>query len=177
MPRLSYLRGEALAALGRLTEAETVSCWLPGVQPPSARDDRCSGGSRPVLVRVYAEQGRRPDADRTFEAARTLVEEFAVEVPESALRERFLKGAADLLPRPRRLTTRETAKRAFGGLTARQRNVVVLVGRGKSNREIADALVFGERTVETHVSHILDKLGFTSRAQIAAWAAERRLAG
>jgi DNA-binding NarL/FixJ family response regulator len=44
-----------------------------------------------------------------------------------------------------------------------------------SNREIAEALVIGERTVDAHVVHILRKLGFSSRAQIAAWVGERRL--
>lgn len=44
-----------------------------------------------------------------------------------------------------------------------------------SNREIADTLVVGERTVETHVSNILNKLGFNSRTQIAAWAVEKGL--
>jgi non-specific serine/threonine protein kinase len=47
--------------------------------------------------------------------------------------------------------------------------VAVLVTRGLSNRAIADALSIGERTVETHVSNILGKLAFGSRAQIAAW--------
>ena len=38
-----------------------------------------------------------------------------------------------------------------------------------SNKEIADTLVISRRTAETHVEHILTKLGFTSRTQIAAW--------
>ena len=46
----------------------------------------------------------------------------------------------------------------------------MLVAQGKTNREIADELVLGERTIETHVGNALSKLGFTSRAQIAAWA-------
>jgi non-specific serine/threonine protein kinase len=62
-------------------------------------------------------------------------------------------------------------------LTARECEVAALVGRGKSNREIAEALVLGERTVQTHVSHILAKLAFSSRAQIAAWAADHGLPG
>ena len=37
------------------------------------------------------------------------------------------------------------------------------MAQGKSNREIADALVLGERTIETHVGNVLSKLGFTSR--------------
>jgi DNA-binding NarL/FixJ family response regulator len=63
----------------------------------------------------------------------------------------------------------------FGGLTAREREVAALVARGRSNREIAAALVLGERTIETHVSNILAKLGVNSRQAIAAWAAERGL--
>jgi non-specific serine/threonine protein kinase len=46
-----------------------------------------------------------------------------------------------------------------------------------SNKEIAAALVISLRTAEGHVEHILAKLGFTSRAQIAAWGAELRVTG
>jgi DNA-binding NarL/FixJ family response regulator len=91
------------------------------------------------------------------------------------LRESFLKRATEMLPEARGLTPRQAAREASGGLTARERDVAALVSRGLSNREIADALVLGERTVQTHVGHILNKLGFSSRAQIAAWAAERGL--
>ena len=42
---------------------------------------------------------------------------------------------------------------------------------GLANREIAERLVLSDRTVETHVQHILTKLGFRSRTQVAAWAA------
>jgi DNA-binding NarL/FixJ family response regulator len=48
-----------------------------------------------------------------------------------------------------------------------------LIGRGLTNRAIADELVIGERTVEGYVSGILTRLGFTSRTQIAAWAVTR----
>jgi DNA-binding NarL/FixJ family response regulator len=60
-------------------------------------------------------------------------------------------------------------------LTQRERAVAALIARGKSNREIADSLVVAPRTIETHVHSILSKLGFTSRAQIAVWAAEKGL--
>ena len=49
----------------------------------------------------------------------------------------------------------------------------MLVARGMSNSQIAGELVISVRTVETHVQHILDKLGFSTRAQIAAWSAAR----
>ncbi|GGL12829.1 ATP-binding protein [Nocardia jinanensis] len=58
-------------------------------------------------------------------------------------------------------------------LTRREQEVATLVSRGLSNREIAGNLVIAQRTAETHVEHILTKLGFTSRVQIAAWIAEQ----
>jgi DNA-binding CsgD family transcriptional regulator len=63
--------------------------------------------------------------------------------------------------------------RSDDGLTAREREVASLVAAGESNREIAEALVISAGTAEVHVKHILGKLGFKSRAQIAAWVAER----
>jgi DNA-binding NarL/FixJ family response regulator len=60
----------------------------------------------------------------------------------------------------------------LGQLTPREREVAVLVARGNSNRQIGDAMVITERTVATHIEHILNKLGFTSRTQIGVWAAE-----
>ena len=61
----------------------------------------------------------------------------------------------------------------FGGLTAREREVAILIAQGRTNGEIAAHLVVSERTVESHVSNILGKLGFTSRAQIAVWTVEK----
>lgn len=58
-------------------------------------------------------------------------------------------------------------------LTRREREVAALVGKGLSNRDIAARLVLSHRTVEGHVEHILAKLGFRSRAEIAVWATTR----
>ncbi len=52
-----------------------------------------------------------------------------------------------------------------------------LVGRGLSNRQIADALVISERTAQTHVQHILLKLGVHTRAEVAAWIARLTASG
>jgi non-specific serine/threonine protein kinase len=54
-------------------------------------------------------------------------------------------------------------------LTARAREIATLIARGHSNRDISEQLVISEGTVEVHVKHILGKLGFRSRAQVAAW--------
>jgi len=58
-------------------------------------------------------------------------------------------------------------------LTRRERDVAALIARGQSNSHIVATLVVSARTVETHVQHIMDKLGCGTRAQIAAWAAAR----
>jgi DNA-binding NarL/FixJ family response regulator len=59
-------------------------------------------------------------------------------------------------------------------LTPRECEVAALVARGCSNRQIGQHLVVSERTVDTHVSHILRKLGLVARTQIAAWVVERQ---
>ena len=54
-------------------------------------------------------------------------------------------------------------------LTPREMQVARLISAGRSNKEIAAELVISQRTAEGHVERILTKLGFTSRAQVAAW--------
>ncbi|MFJ2198749.1 response regulator [Streptomyces violaceusniger] len=57
-----------------------------------------------------------------------------------------------------------------GSLTEREREVLALIADGRSNREIARALVLSEKTVKTHVSNILMKLDLADRTQAALWA-------
>ena len=63
-----------------------------------------------------------------------------------------------------------------GALTDREREVLVLVAQGLSNRQIADSLVISERTARTRVSNILKKLGATSRTQAALLAIREGIA-
>ncbi|MBT8223935.1 MAG: response regulator transcription factor [Dactylosporangium sp.] len=63
----------------------------------------------------------------------------------------------------------------LGALTEREREVLVLVARGRSNREISAQLRISELTVKTHVSRILTKLGLESRVQAAVMAYETGL--
>jgi pimeloyl-ACP methyl ester carboxylesterase/DNA-binding CsgD family transcriptional regulator len=62
-------------------------------------------------------------------------------------------------------------------LSRREREVAQLVASGLSNREIARRLYLSERTIDNHVHHILDKLGFDSRVQVATWLVAGRAQG
>jgi DNA-binding CsgD family transcriptional regulator len=170
--RLALLRGQALAALHRTGEAESDFLVAKAIAE--------THGARTVLWRIWlalgyldAEERRTGDATRAFATARGLIEQIAATVPDPAVREAFLHRAATLLPAPVAVPARRAA--SAGGLTSREREVAVLVAAGKSNRAIADELVVSERTVESHVTNILGKLGFSSRAQIAAWVVEHDL--
>ncbi|WP_433611100.1 protein kinase domain-containing protein [Prescottella agglutinans] len=68
---------------------------------------------------------------------------------------------------------RASAARAPTDLTTREHQVAELVAEGLTNKAIAARLVLSQRTVDGHVEHVLAKLGFTSRAQIAAWFVEQ----
>ncbi len=57
-------------------------------------------------------------------------------------------------------------------LTQRETEVAALVAEGLSSKQIAARLVVSPRTAESHVDHILAKLGFTTRTQIATWTIE-----
>jgi DNA-binding NarL/FixJ family response regulator len=83
---------------------------------------------------------------------------------------RLLDRFADRLP-----PVNEERNAALRDLTERETEVLRLIARGLSNREIADRLVLAEPTVKTHVSHVLDKLDLRDRAQAVVLAYEAGL--
>jgi DNA-binding CsgD family transcriptional regulator len=80
-------------------------------------------------------------------------------------------GDADSLARAIRrfLGLPALRRRARPALTPRQREVAELIADGLTNRQIAERLYITERSAESHVERIRDRLGFRSRSQIAAW--------
>jgi two-component system, NarL family, response regulator LiaR len=72
-------------------------------------------------------------------------------------------------------STPRQANDAVEQLTDREMDVLRLIAKGKSNKEIADALIISEKTVKTHVSNILSKLHLADRTQAAIYALRQRL--
>lgn len=168
MPVLRRVRGEILASLGRLEEAHEALL--------AAREDAATAGTLPLRWMAEASLARflwgrnRDEAMVAANTAREVINEIAEMNEDETLRERFRTSALGQLPRTKAPTQNQVDKARFGGLTAREREVAALIAEGKSNRDIAEELVLGERTIETHVGNILSKLDFSSRAQIASWA-------
>jgi len=94
------------------------------------------------------------DPDALVRAVRSVHDGHTVLAPE----------AADTLVRSR---SRPTAVGGLGALTAREREVLAQIAEGRSNREIARLLNMSEKTVKTHVSSVLAKLGVADRTQAA----------
>jgi predicted ATPase/class 3 adenylate cyclase/DNA-binding CsgD family transcriptional regulator len=136
-----------------LDEATFVAAWQEGRMTPLEQAIAYALATKDALPT----EASPPEAD---------AEEASSDLPPDAL----------LSPPSPPLSPRRALKQHFGGLTAREREVARLVAQGKSNRAIADELVVGVSTVEAHISHIFTKLGFSSRAQIAAWAVDKGLA-
>ncbi|MDF3312496.1 protein kinase [Rhodococcus sp. T2V] len=134
----------AAEALSRSVGSPTVG--VPGLH---AHQDKCEIETRQSLGdRVFA-ASREDGAALAFDAAVTY-----------ALSEQIQPSS-----RPSGAPNR---------LTKREREVADLVAEGLTNREIAARLVISPRTAQGHVEHVLTKLGFTSRAQIAAWVVESK---
>ena len=101
-------------------------------------------------------------------AIRTVADGDALLAP--AVTRRLLDRYADRLP-----PVNDERNAALRDLTEREVEVLKLVGRGLSNREIADRLVLAEPTVKTHISHVFDKLDLRDRAQAVVLAYEAGL--
>lgn len=175
-PHQALLRGIALTRLGRSDEAEHTLLAVRDIAQ-SAELPPLRWRAQAALGDLYRRTARPEDARRSLTAARAVIDQIAAELPDEALRDEFLQHATALLPRAYRLSRARVSAAQYDGLTAREREIATLIGQHRSNREIASALTLAERTVETHVSNILNKLGAGARGEIAAWAVEKGLLG
>jgi len=144
--RVVHMLGAADAIRERITE--------PSSTARRAGLERLLAAARATLGTTYASAWERGRASPPEHA---ITEALAGSLP-----------AADVSAVP----SADGSRPAMNRLTAREREVVALIARGLSNRQIADALVVSSRTVEWHVSNVLGRLALESRAQLALWARE-----
>jgi DNA-binding NarL/FixJ family response regulator len=167
------LRGKILISLRRYASAEkTLRGALASAQSLDLKPQEWR-----ILVslnRLYRAQGKTELAEQASITAGRVVEELAASL-DIDLQDQFRQGATAQWKGSTPRSQKEAAKRQFGGLTVREREVARLIAAGKSNLEIAEALTLSHRTVEAHIGNILTKLNFNSRAQIAVWAVEKGL--
>jgi DNA-binding NarL/FixJ family response regulator len=174
IPHLWHLRATILLALDRTDEAARVLY--------EAQAAAVAQGLPPLRWRIASSQARlslarrrREEAEAACSEAQAIITTLGEALSDPLVREAFLSHATAQIPHLTKPTPRRATKQAFDGLTTREREVAALVAQGRSNREIGEAMVVSERTVEKHVENILAKLHFSSRAQIAAWAVEKAL--
>jgi DNA-binding CsgD family transcriptional regulator len=181
---------EALLELDRVDDAEDVlEAWEAERR---ADDDRTRASTTRCRGLIAAARGDVTKAVALFEAAvaqheqaadafgrarallalgvvlrRRRQKRAAREAIASALEGFEQLGAGTWAERARAELGRIGGRRREQGLTAAERRVAALVAEGRTNREVAAALFVGERTVETHLSHVYAKLSVRSRAELA----------
>ncbi len=193
--RVPVLAQEALALAREVGSPNTVAsvfeslAWVARVRGDPARAARLLGAAQAIRERLGL---RLPETDRrAVEAERTALgatlggDAFAAARAEGAAMPleqaiEYALAAVEPTAAVATGTTTDQAKRRRSSdtaspLTAREREVAALIARGLTNHQIAAELVVADRTVDAHIRNILGKLGFASRAQVAAWAAERGL--
>jgi predicted ATPase/DNA-binding NarL/FixJ family response regulator len=151
--------------------AHTLRNSINSPVPPADRVEHES-----ILAEVHAAMG-----EEAFQAAWAVGQTMAAEGWENvityALKHPSPSETMTRSQAPALIFSRnEVEKQKYGGLTSREREVAAQIALGKSNQEIAAELFVSLKTVEAHVTRILTKLGFTSRAQIAGWAVSKGLA-
>ncbi|OAA19612.1 transcriptional regulator, luxR family [Frankia sp. EI5c] len=144
---------EALAAAARLT-GQDPGPWANRAEQAAGQVALPEQRGFALLARGHA-LGPGPRADRCYlEAA-----ELLATAPAGTRARELARLARRQLPRP--------AAAALGELTAREKEVAELAGDGLRTRDIARRLRVSPRTVDTHLAHIYDKLGVSSRVELA----------
>lgn len=179
---------QALTVLRPLNEPEVVCDVLAGVVAVSARDQPAASLQlasaieqlKGELVGAGLADVLQINFQRAVDLARRKIgAEVATEQLESGARFRLTEAiefGAQLLERASLIEGSESSgkTRPPAGLTEREWEVARLLAEGLTNRQIAEQLVVGERTIDTHVERLRAKLGVRSRVQIATWVREQQ---
>jgi DNA-binding CsgD family transcriptional regulator len=178
--------GRALSEAGAVPPALTATPWAravtataraavllgrarPGEAVAAAAEARAAASGAPLAAaRAQLAEGRAlAAAGRRREAVATLVEAEARFDAFGAARRRD-EAVRDLRRLGHRVlrTSRETADGPLAALTAREREIALLVAAGRTNREVAEQLVLSARTIEAHLRNVYAKLGVRSRVEL-----------
>jgi DNA-binding NarL/FixJ family response regulator len=157
-----FSRGPVELSLGRgALDLGRLDAAVDDLQTAGDSARRCGAPgflaeSRHHLARALEARGAPGDHDRAVAA--------------NAEADRLARALGMAAYTARTATLAERLRAARGpALTRRESEVATLVGEGLTNRQIARRLTISERTAESHVQHVLTKLGFSSRSQIAVW--------
>jgi non-specific serine/threonine protein kinase len=176
--RAEQAEKEALRLMGELDERTGIAlslealAWISASRREFERSARLQGAALSVWESIPR---HLPDP---FHDHATRCEQATRRALGSARRARLVeqgrrldRAAAVAVGLERKQQSRPTtaAEGLEDVLSRRELEVAKLVAKGMSDREIAAELVIAQRTAESHVQHILTKLGFRSRSQIAAW--------
>ncbi|HKN56651.1 MAG TPA: response regulator transcription factor [Amycolatopsis sp.] len=168
---------EAMAVRGELPDVVLMDLLMPrldGIGATKAIKERHPGIE--VVVLTSFSEAERVHVALEAGAAGYLLKDAEADEVGAAVRA-AKRGQVHLDPAVARKLTRSLVapQRTATALTPREREILILVAHGKSNRDIADTLVISERTARTHVSNVLAKLGLASRTQAALWAVREGL--
>lgn len=167
--------GKAAVCLAEAMRPDVVllDCRLPGMEGAAVARvlrERCPW-ARVVVLSAYADEHLVGGMLRAGAVGYVLKDEPPEEIL-AAVRA-AMRGEAYFSPAVAVKVAAWVRYERPGGLTEREWEVLELVVKGLSNREIAGRLKVTERTVEFHLSNVLRKLGVSSRVEAVVWAKER----
>jgi DNA-binding NarL/FixJ family response regulator len=172
--------GEAAVDAAARTDPDVIllDLVMPKLDGVGALKRMREGRARIIVLTSFG------DDDKLFAALRAGAAGYLLKDVEPAELVKAIRNVVDgNTPLSPTIATRVVEEIAQGGgapaqvddLTPRERDVLILIARGRSNKVIARELGVAEKTVKTHVSHILGKLGLTDRTQAALYAVRHGL--